>query len=45
MMWQTEKQKTAIDILPNILRSKCNQTIKFGQLAEYNLRNIFIEKS
>ena len=31
-------------ILPNILRSKGNQTMKFGQLIEYN-RNIFLEKS
>ena len=26
-------------------RSKGNQTMKFGQLAEYNIRNIFLEKS
>ena len=32
-------------ILPNISRSKGNQTMKFGQLIEYNLRNIFFEKS
>ena len=32
-------------MLPNISRSKGNQTIKFGQLIEYNIRNIFIEKS
>ena len=32
-------------ILPNILKSKRNQTIKFGQLLEYNMRNIFVEKS
>ena len=25
--------------------SKANQTIKFGQLVEYNKRNIFLEKS
>ena len=30
-------------ILPNISRSKSNQTIKFGQLVEYNMRNIFVE--
>ena len=29
-------------ILPNILRSKCNQTITFGQLIEYNMRNFLI---
>ena len=32
-------------ILPNISRSKGNQTMKFGQLIECNIRNIFLEKS
>ena len=32
-------------ILPNISRSKDNQTMKFGHLIEYNIRNLFIEKS
>ena len=32
-------------ILPNILRSKGNQTMRFGQLIEYNLRNNFVETS
>ena len=32
-------------ILPNISRSKGNQTMKFGQLIECNMRNIFLEKS
>ena len=32
-------------ILPNISRNKGNQTMKFGQLIEYNMRNIFLEKS
>ena len=32
-------------MLPNISRSKGNQTVKFGQLIEYNMRNIFLEKS
>ena len=31
-------------ILPNISRSKGNQTLKFRQLTEYNLRNIFVKK-
>ena len=31
--------------MPNISRSKGNQAMKFGQLIEYNTRNIFIEKS
>ena len=35
----------AIQVLPNISRSKCNQTVKFGQLIECNIRNIFLEKS
>ena len=29
----------------NISRSKDNQTIKYGQLIEYNIGNIFFEKS
>ena len=32
-------------MFPNISRSKGNQTMKFDQLIEYNMRNIFIEKS
>ena len=32
-------------MLSNMSRCKCNQTMKFGQLIEYNLRNIFLEKS
>ena len=32
-------------ILPNISRTKDNQTMKFGQLIEYNMRNIFVEIS
>ena len=35
----------AIHILPYISRSKGKQTMKFGQLIEYNMRNIFVEKS
>ena len=30
-------------ILPNISQSKGNQTIKFGQLVEYNKINIFFK--
>ena len=26
-------------------RNKDNQTMKFGQLIEYNMRNVFLEKS
>ena len=32
-------------ILPNILWSKGNQEMKFGQLIEYNKGNIFLQKS
>ena len=31
-----------IHVLPNISQSKGNQTIKLGQLTEYNKRNIFL---
>ena len=31
--------------MPNISRSKCNQTMKFGQLIECNMRKIFLGKS
>ena len=36
-------QTTVIHILPNISRSKGNQTIKFGQLIECNMRKVFLE--
>ena len=45
MTLQPGKQTTAINVLSYISRSKDNQTIKFGQLIEYNMRNIFLEKS
>ena len=38
------EQTTAIHIFPIISRTKGNQTMKFGQLIEYNMRNIFVEK-
>ena len=41
----TEQEIIKIHISPNISRSKCNQTIKSGQLIEYNMRNIFFEQS
>ena len=31
--------------MSNILRSKDNQKMKFGQLIECNMRKIFLEKS
>ena len=45
MTSQTEKQVIAVHIFPNILRNKGNQTMKFGQLVEYDMRNIFLENS
>ena len=45
MMSQPGKQTIAPHILPNIARSKGNETIKFRQLIECNIRNIFLEKS
>ena len=44
-MSQSGKQIIAIHILPNISRSKDNETMKFGLLIENNMRNIFLEKS
>ena len=45
MTLQSGKKTVAIHILPNISRSKDNQTIKFGQLIEINMRNSFLEMS
>ena len=44
MTSQPGLQTIAIDILLNISQSKGKQTIKFGQLIEYNKRNIFLQK-
>ena len=32
-------------MLPNISKCKRNQTSKFGQLIEHNMRNIFLKKA
>ena len=45
MMLQPVQQTAAIHTLPDISRGKGNQTMKFGELIEYNMRNIFAEKS
>ena len=45
MTSQPGYQTIIIRVLSNILRSKDNQTMKFGHLIEYNMRNAFIEKS
>ena len=45
MASQSGKQTIAIHMLLNISRSKGNKRIKFGQLIEYKMRNIFLKKS
>ena len=45
MTSQPGLQIIAIHTLLNISRSKGNQTMKFNQLKENNMRNIFVEKS
>ena len=45
MTLQPGKQTIAILILPNVSISNGNQAMEFGQLANYNYRNIFLEKS
>ena len=45
MTSQPGSQTIAISIFTSISRSKGNQAMEFGQLIEYNLRNIFPQKS
>ena len=45
MASQPGKQTIAIHMLLNISRSKGNKRIKFGQLIEYRMRNIFLKQS
>ena len=45
MTSQDGKQIIMMHTLLNISRSKSNKTVKSGQFIEYNLRNIFLEKS
>ena len=45
MASQARKQTISMHFLLNIARSKDKQTMKFGQLIEYKMRNIFLEKS
>ena len=42
-MSQPGYQAIVTHILPNIARSKGNQKIKFGQLIECNMWNIFLK--
>ena len=44
MMSQPGKQIIVTNIWLNASRSKGNQTRKFVQLIEFNMRNIFLEK-
>ena len=45
MRSQTCQQIITIKILSSISRNKINQTKKFAQLIEHNIRNNFLEKS
>ena len=45
MTSQPGKQTIVVHILTNISRRKDDQTMKIGQLIEYYMRNIFLEKS
>ena len=42
MRSQPGKQTITMHILPNISRSEDNQTMKYDQLIEYNVRNNFL---
>ena len=44
MTSQPGLQAIAVHILPNISQSKGSQTIKFSQLIEYNIGNMFFQK-
>ena len=45
MTSQPGQQTITIHILSNISRSKGNQTLKYGQVIEYDKRNILLQKS
>ena len=42
---ESVKQTNTMHILTNISKSQDNQTMKFGQLIEYNVGNIFLKIS
>ena len=44
MTSQPGLQAIAVQILPNTSQSKGNQTIKFGELIEYNKGYMFFQK-
>ena len=43
MTLQPGQQAIVMHIFPNISQSKGNQTMKLGQLIEYNVTSIFVE--
>ena len=45
MTSQPGKQIIVTNILPNTSRSKDNQTMKFGQLIEYNIEPFFLKNN
>ena len=45
MKSQTGQQIYTLHILPNISINNSKWTINFGQLIEYNMRNIFLGES
>ena len=45
MTLQPGKQAIEIHRLPNMSKGKDNQRIKFGQFIEYNMGNIFVQRS
>ena len=45
MNTQPGQETTKIHILPNISRSKGNQTMKFGHVIEYEKRNTFFQNT
>ena len=45
MMAQIGKQTILVHIFSIISRSKGNQALKFGQLIEYNMSNMFLKIS
>ena len=42
---QPGEETILIHILPNVSRNNGNQTMKFGQIIEYNKKKIFLKKS
>ena len=45
MTSQPRKKTITKNVLPDITKSKGNQTIKFGHLIEYNVKNILLLQS